>query len=320
MRSFWRIFKEKLVRPLPKAIILGALTTVIGLLPSILGINGVDTSHWKYVVLVGTAIIYFILLAFYATYETNSRRAVAEREKQIGAHKSLAVNTIDICRRTASKITKCIHGIEDKGEIDLALWNFDTACLEMCGFIYKVVNELCDNKNFEVTYIKLIEGNTQKREVIMNSFANEGMHSPTIYNKSRMVNPIESHGDYHDVDLFRQNKSDIDIRIDPDEVNAVFGYSSKQHREDNHKKYHSYIGIPVFCNDEKMIGLLQVVALHQAQFGVTKEEVEEMAKKFLVPYSYLFLLLHKLEKALIAVPKNKQSGKEVQFCEKEEKD
>lgn len=85
-------------------------------------------------------------------------------------------------------------------------------------------------------------------------------------------------------------------------LNTTFTYKNPQARQRNQGKYNQYIAVPVFCHDDKMIGLLEVACLNDARLGITKQEVEEMAKKFLAPYSFIFLLLHKLERALLAVP------------------
>ena len=50
-----------------------------------------------------------------------------------------------------------------------------------------------------------------------------------------------------------------------------------------------------------MIGLLEVIGFDDTKLGcVTREEAEEITNKYLVPYANVFLLLHKMEKALLA--------------------
>lgn len=306
-KNFLKLCKDNLFRPFVKVFISGILTTSIAVLPPLLGIGGEGTPAWKIALLVITSIVYIAFLVISAKNDTNSRRATVEREKQMQAYKAFSINTITICQQSATGVTKCIHDMLSNGKVNLSLWSFDMACFETCRLIYGAISQLRNDENFEVTYIKLVESNTQQCEIVMNSYANKNSQPPTIFGKSRIVNPIESPGDYHDMDFFRHNKSGIDVKMDPDEVDSAFGYASKQHRELNKKKYNSYIGIPIFCNHEKLVGLLQVVALEQAKFGITKQEAEEMANKFLIPYSYMFLLLHKLEKALISVPKSQKS-------------
>ncbi|MCD7818391.1 MAG: hypothetical protein LUH07_05005, partial [Lachnospiraceae bacterium] len=60
---------------------------------------------------------------------------------------------------------------------------------------------------------------------------------------------------------------------------------------------------PVFCNDEKMVGLFEIVCLNKTKLGETEDEIREIVSKYFMTYSFLMLVLYKLEKALVAQPK-----------------
>ena len=51
-----------------------------------------------------------------------------------------------------------------------------------------------------------------------------------------------------------------------------------------------------------MIGLLEITCLNETYLAVSERELKEIASKYFVPYTFLILLLHKLEKALLAMP------------------
>ena len=102
--------------------------------------------------------------------------------------------------------------------------------------------------------------------------------------------------------MFKQNQSDIEVIIGSEEIDKVFGHRTKDKRNKNKKKYNQYIAIPVFCNDEKMVGLFEIVCLNKANLGDTEEEVREIISKYFVTYAFVMLVLHKLEKALVAQP------------------
>ena len=65
------------------------------------------------------------------------------------------------------------------------------------------------------------------------------------------------------------------------------------------------MAIPVFCNESKMIGLLEIVCLKKTVLADTEEELNEIISKYFVPYANLTLLLYKLEKSLLATPNTK---------------
>ena len=51
-----------------------------------------------------------------------------------------------------------------------------------------------------------------------------------------------------------------------------------------------------------MVGLFEIICLNKTKLGDTKEEIEEIVSRYFIPYSFLLLVLHKLEKALLAKP------------------
>ena len=153
-------------------------------------------------------------------------------------------------------------------------------------------------KQYEVAYVRLIEGKGSEDNVELIAFANQNNTTPAIFKKPRKFRNIKRKHAYHDLWLFNRSRSDLDIVIGVENVNQIFRHSAN---EDALGKYHLYVGIPVFCANRKMVGLLEIVGLDDTRFNcVTDEEIEEVANKFLVPYANIFLLLHKMEKALLA--------------------
>ena len=141
-------------------------------------------------------------------------------------------------------------------------------------------------------YVKLVEDDGVEDKVEMIAYANQNRHKPSILGRKRKFKDIDTSSAYHDLRLFNEAKSDNSIYMGASEVDKVFVR--------NGGKHHLYIGIPVFCDSKKMIGLLEVVGLDDSMLGCTsREELDEATNKFLVPYANVFLLLHKMEKALL---------------------
>lgn len=292
-------------KPQVKNILLAIPSLVIGALFSSLGSwEDITAFFW---IKIGLALlfifIYILLLIFYSSNEVNERKVKGILEDRINAYEEIIMGIDNICKQTSNDVNSAIHNIHENGILELKIWNFDKACMLTCSQLYNLLGELSGgNKDFAVAYVRLIEDKKPEIEICMNGFANQNMHKPSIYNKKRRIDN-DDYRNYHDVDLFRTGKSDIDIIIGRDKINDVFSYSTKQSREKNRKKYNQYIAIPVICDDEKMIGLLEIVCLNDTMLAQTEKEALELASKYFVPYSYLMLLLHKLEKALIVKPK-----------------
>lgn len=296
--------KHFLKKPQVKNVVLGILTIIIGALCSSLGNwNEFNTAFWiKAISALILTILYCALLAIYSTWEVNERSIRGILEDRVKAYEEIMIGIDNICKQSASEVNSVIHSIVEDGLFNPNIWNFDKASMLVCKHIYDLLGRLkSGTRDFGVAYIKLDENIKPEVEICMNAFANQNMSKPTVFRKKRRIDN-EDDRNYHDVELFRLGKSDIDIRIGKEEVDQVFSYVSKERRNENKNKYNQYIGIPVFCNDSKMVGLLEIVCLNETSLGKTKSEVEEIASKYIVPYSYLLLLLHKLEKALSARP------------------
>lgn len=296
--------KEVFLKPQIKNVLLALPGLVIGALSSSLGDwSNRNNVFWiKVVATIIFLIIYMILLVLYSTNEVNERRIKEILKERVKAYEEIMMGIDNICKQSASDVNAVIHSIKEKGNFDKAIWNFDKACMLVCAQLYDLLGNLSGGqKDFGVAYIRLEEDVSPEVEIRMSGFANQNMHKPSIYGKKRRID-IDDDRNYHDVDLFRLGKADIEIVLGHDKINDIFSYSTKEVRKKNKEKYNQYIAIPVFCNDTKMVGLLEVVCLNETSIGSTEKEVMELASKYFVPYSYLMLLLHKLEKAVIAKP------------------
>lgn len=296
-------------RPVVKNILLGLSVIIIGGICSALGTW--DFKNDKYIFLKLFALVIFLvgyvaLLAYYATKEVNTNRVIGELQKQNKAFEDAMVGIISICEQSSKNINTIIHEVIDEGKINLHIWSFDIGCRLICEKIY---NLLCNlhgsSKDFGISYVRLVEEGDQD-EVYMNAYFNQNMSEPSIHKKRRK---IQNKAGYHDLELFQKNKSDIEIVLGNEKIRELFSWETNESRRRSSKKYNQFIAIPVFCSKEdggKMVGLLEIVCLNDTELAKTEEEIKEIVSKYFVPYAYLLLLLHKLEKAILAQPKRER--------------
>lgn len=291
--------KNFLKKPQVKSVVLGTLTILTGITsPPYDKFDITRLELFFFIVL-----SYLSLLIFYSTSEINDRRILKVRANQIEAFEQAMSGIISICATNANDVNATIHTIIKEGKINLNTWSIERACMSVCGAIYNFLCKLHGkSKDFGVSYVRLVETESLEASTVieMIAFANQNTHSPTIYRKKRNINDINS---YYDADLFKLSKSDIVALVDNEAIRETFSFfdMDKESRRKNRDKYSQYIAIPVF--DVKMIGLLEIVCLHDTKLAKTEKELEEIASKYVVPYSFLILIMHKLEEALLAVPK-----------------
>lgn len=293
--------KDDFTKPVVKIPVIVVLTTIISIFVSSLGDwdPSQDGFIWKILFLALSVIAYIAAMIFFATEEINQRRALGIYKSQVNTFENLMIGIISICGTNASDINKLIHNINETKTIDRTVWNFDRYCMAACNIIYNNICGLGESKKYEVAYVKLVESEYKQNKVQMIAYANQNMHKPSLYNRKRIFREIDVNSAFHDLCLFKKGKSDNDIRFTKEEVNEVFKHNTKGNN--NIDKYHFFVGIPVFCDNRKMVGLLEVVGFDDDRLGcLTREEMEEKVNKYLVPYANMLLLVHKMEKALFA--------------------
>jgi hypothetical protein len=288
--------------PFLKAILLSSSTLIIGGICSAMGQWDFTTDSslkYKIVALIVFSSIYMGLLAYYSTKETNERKIAYIYQKQNATFEELMSGLMNVCKKSADGANKVIKSIINEKEANLELWSFDEACFWVCQNVYDLLCKIGSGKDFEVIYDRLDESVKPEKEIYSNSYANKDTKRPSVYGKRRSIQDDS----YHDAELFKQNQTDTEVILGSEEIDKVFGHKSKDKRNKNKKKYNQYIAIPVFCNDEKMVGLFEIVCLNKTQLGETEEEIREIVSKYFVTYAFFMLVLHKLEKALVAQPR-----------------
>lgn len=286
--------KDFFARPPIKCVVMFLLTTSVSITLSFLGDWNYQQPHFgfKLTGFIVSTLLYGVALVSYTTIDVNQRRSSGILLQQNNTFEDLIISIISICETNAADVNTCIHRIQQTNHIDLGIWSFKKASRTICEHIYNNVCKLGNSKKYGIAYISLIEDGLENK-VKMISFANQNRHRPSIYDIPRQFKDIAIASAYRDLQLFNSAKSDTDIYMGSDEVDKALVR--------NNGRRQLYLGIPVFCDNKKMIGLLEIVGYDNSMLGcLTRAELEEVANKFLVPYANIFLLLHKMEKALLA--------------------
>lgn len=287
--------------PFIKALLLGASTLIIGGICSAMGQWDFASDQYliyKIIALAVISVLYVVLIAYYSTNETNEKKIASIYAQQNVAFEEVMSGLMNVCKKSADGANKVIKSIINEKRANLELWSFDEACFWVCQNVYDLLCKIGHGKDFEVVYDRLDESIKPEREIYANSYANKDTKRPSIYGKKRSIQDDS----YHDAELFKLNQTDTEVIIGSEEIDKVFGHKTKDKRNKNKKKYNQYIAIPVFCNDEKMVGLFEIVCLNKTNLGNTEEEIREIISKYFVTYAFFMLVLHKLEKALVAQP------------------
>lgn len=187
-----------------------------------------------------------------------------------------------------------MHDYLATGKINPKIWDYKKACYHLCATIYEFVIKLTKNEKVEVSYVKLNENISG--EIQLYAYRNQNNQNPLLLNRKRNFLNTEAVA-YYDMKMFQRNRAEARVLYGSDIINIHF-FRTSEELEKNPKKYKEYVAIPVFCDNHKMVGLLQIACLEDCSLAEDETILKEVADKFFVPYANLFLLLHKMNKAL----------------------
>lgn len=290
-------------------------TTILAIVPLVIGAICSALGDWnftqqdfiiKFISLIIIGIIYIILLLHYSKNEANMIKVNNVITKENEAFTEIMKSLISIFRSSTEGVNVISKTITKKSKIDLNIWSFDKASMWICTAVHQTISKIAiKGDEFGVSYVKLLEENSNNKKIKTVGFHNNTSSAPKVFDVIREVEDL--HG-YYDTKLFKKGDSAICTIDNPQKIFELFEY---ENREDKNGKYSQYIALPVFCNDKKMIGLLQVVSYKDSKIEINNEKLERIAKRYLISYVNFLAFLSKVEKGLLSMPNVDVESREI---------
>ncbi len=194
----------------------------------------------------------------------------------------------------ASKIYNLVKNARAKKVIDFNIWNYRNICDFVCASLHNLLVSLAETgKDFSVSVIVSQEppGKKKQKKLLMLSYDGYNKTKPHIFNSAITLSSAKN---YFYAKLFKSENPEVTCLMNSDEINSKFFFkdSSKQ------GKYSQYIGIPIFCDGNKMIGLLQIVAHNNSIISSDEKEMWEIINSYCIAYSNFILFAEKVEKGI----------------------
>ena len=217
-----------------------------------------------------------ILIDGYQKYQEQTIKCV----KEIVNRETVINDTIG---RKLYDITKCIsyksNSIPMKS--DFSNLNYQDIAALVCHNIYDAIKISTDKDSHQVSLMQRFkEKKTGIQYIKMISYGNANQISPSIFDKHFYLDSDQS---YYHVRIFNENQNDIFILKNASEIKNEFVYGRKC--SDN--KIVQYIAIPVVCEGEGIVSLLQIEIKEEILIGRTTDEIREFVKPFM---SYIHIL------------------------------
>lgn len=304
---FMAFFKKKLVR----VVLPTVLSAVVGLLGN--AVFSLEHSSALFAIsiigLIVSLVFDVILISYYKSLDTSTEKKIEELEnklKQEKESKSKIQNDKDALEKLIIAFQKCfdnnaellyklVDNARNKKVIDLNIWNqkliSDFVCNNLFPFI-KSIAEVGDSFSVSVIVPQVQQKSNRTRTTYsMLSYDGKNKQKPHLYKRS--ISQKDAYKYYYGK-LFKRNNPEIACLMTPDEINSEFYFSDSSKKG----KYEQYIGVPICCDGNKMIGLLQVVADKGSIISSNKNDLDKIINNYITCFSDFVLFADKVEKGI----------------------
>lgn len=217
-----------------------------------------------------------ILIDSYQKYQEQTIKCVKEivnRETVING--TIGRKIYDITKSISSKA----NFIPIKSDFNNLSYQ-DIAAL-VCHNIYDAIKISTNKDTHQVSLMQRFkEKKTGVQYIKMISYGNANQISPSVFDKHFY---LASDYSYYHVKIFKDNQNGIFILKDAKEIKKEFA----AYKKCNENNVVQYIAIPVLCESEGIVSLLQIEITEEALIGRSKEEIMEFIKPFM---AYIHIL------------------------------
>lgn len=284
-------------KPLFKNTVTIAIPLILTFINEIVGDWFLNSKFNLYKILVIIIGIFYVWIEFYYfKQEDKNKSSVSELKNDLrimelekGTYEQTLISLITIFSDSANSIGNMTETIANKSYYNKAEWNFKRVATGICEKLYDTI---C-SKNMEYSEFSVnimiydTKAKGKERNVKMIAHKSKYPTKPTIFLEKLPINKFK---DFFAVKLFSKNKQDIIILDTPDEINQKFIF-----KDDEHPNYTQYVGIPIHCNGNQMVSLLQICAFNDSKIGDTKTDIMDFVCKCIIPFTHFALLAYNIE-------------------------
>lgn len=269
------------------------------------------------IVLILSIIIYGICIYRYIEIDKTLAEKLEKSEKENTLLK--AKNTVyqkssvlltSLFNSTATEVNKIANELDQKPQLEN--WNYKVSSKLICSAVYEVLCTLTGKDDFSVNIV-VFDFNAKGKSKNIQMIAEKSKYE-TPSDTYEKIMYISSNKDFYAVKMFNKNLNSPAILTTSEEIKEKFVF-----REDkkDHPNYTQYVAIPIHCDSNKMVSLLQISSLNDAYIGNNKQDIADNINNFILPFTYLSLMNNKIEKLAITSLSTINKTKEDFNCVKE---
>lgn len=267
-------------------------------------INCIGTNNLKKLCIILFSLIIIIVLYGFCVYRyskieknTDEKLEKSERENEIlkaqnNVYQKNSVLLTSLFNSVASEVNKIANELKQKPKLEK--WNYKVSSKLICNAVYETLCSLTGKDDFSVNIVVYDFKAKGKSKNIKMIAEKSKFETPSDTFEKTMY--MSSNKDFYAVKMFNKNSNSLAILTTNEEIKEKFVFSEDKKE---HPYYTQYVGIPIHCDSNKMVSLLQISSLNDAYIGTTKEDIINNINNFILPFTYLSLLNNKIEKLAI---------------------
>lgn len=244
-----------------------------------------NTCVWVSVI---SLIIHIIVLIVYGIDESN-RKSKIDKIELIETEINHAKKIIEISNKVVRDNANMFHELvlSKKGHSDIEDWHLlEAKGDEICRAVYNMLEDISETgSDFSVSMMfrKLEKG--VNGYTMLSRIATDTGHNPRSYRN--FISESEAQGFYYKK-IFDDKPTSPDILHNKREIKKHF-------KESKALNYSQYIAVPITCKNNKMVGILQIVAYNNSIIAKDKKKLQRLSNQYFALCATLMLLCDKYE-------------------------
>ena len=251
------------------------------------------------IVLVISTGIYIFCICRYIEIDKTLEEKLGSSEKENAILKSKnivyqksSVLLTSLFNSTATEVNKIANELNQKPKLEN--WNYKVSSKLICSAVYETLCLLTGEDDFSVNIV-VYDFNAKGKSKNIKMIAEKSkFETPSDTFEKTMY--LSSNKNFYAVKMFNKNLNEPTILTTSEEIKEKFVFSENKKE---HPNYTQYVGIPIHCDSNKMVSLLQISSLNDAYIGNNKKEIADNINNFILPFTYLSLMDNKVEKLAI---------------------
>lgn len=306
-------------KPIVKNLILIGIPAIISTIGIIMTLDALSSFKDFFIFLTFALLISLIIVViYYGKVDKNEQKAINELEQKnqellaeidklkthitsitnlLNTNNSIVSSFVSIIEPWTRNISKITHDVQRYGRANGKDWDYEKICTDICVGCKDAIRHFKSDLNdtdISVGFIKFYTKD-DKEYVKMIAHSSPQTAKPDIYDVEELLTECN----YQYARLIRDKTRSILVYENNEKIAQCF---YKKHPETNLTKYAQYIAIPILCNKNKSLGVLQVTTKYGHKIMDSEIDLRIFGENYITPFVELLILVEKLQKGLYMKP------------------